>query len=305
MACIKLSSKQKEYLPTDLQQRWNGLEKKTRNNKKIKVANTGLVSSGKSTLFNVLIDPQNVDESHVRFAVGAARTTSIQDVAALTEEIDLADTPGIDVNFDDNAVALSSILESDIIVMVHNIKLGALNNSEYTWLQQIAQNMLSEKERKARLIFVCSWIDERDGDKNIYNQTIAETKQMVKDAVGCEIDFFEVSAKRYITGKQKGKEQLVERSNITKIRKCIIQKATVYAKSFARIMEYQVEISLCEETVHKFTMILKDKTEQKEKISKQITSKYARKKEEWHSIFNSFKQRLARVREKKRIWENM
>lgn len=161
-----LIAKLEKNLPETLMYKWRGISVRWNDDRKIKIANTGLVSSGKSSLFNVLI---GADADKPRFAIGAARTTSIQDIEDFGEKIVLADTPGIDVNDEDNKTALESMLESDIIMMIHNIKLGALTASEYEWLKSIAERMNTEEERKSRLMFILNAIANTTQKR--YNKT--------------------------------------------------------------------------------------------------------------------------------------
>ena len=58
-------------LGEDFSIRWEGAEQKNNTKDMISIANTGLFSSGKSMLFNALLD-RTVEE---RFKVGAAPTT--------------------------------------------------------------------------------------------------------------------------------------------------------------------------------------------------------------------------------------
>lgn len=153
-------------------------------NKKVTITNTGVVSSGKSSLFNALLGIKKDDEN--RFSVGAARTTMSKDIEKYSENIELIDTPGIDVKEEDDEVALNAICASSIIVMVHNIKMGMLQNNEVEWLKKITINFNGDKNQlKDRFIFVNSWIDERMME-NSYQSTIDETKRILFQTLGTE-----------------------------------------------------------------------------------------------------------------------
>jgi len=196
----------------------------------INIANTGLVSSGKSTLFNILIG--EVDEE--RFKTGAARTTISQDKEKIEDEIFLIDTPGIDVREEDDETAFKALLEADIIVMIHNIKTGMPNRQEIQWLERICSSMKSKEEIKKRVIFLCSWIDERDTSDDYIN-TINETKRLAFNAAGTEIEFFEISAKRYSTGIKKNSDILIDKSNIEDLKKRLFEKTLEYKNSEMRL----------------------------------------------------------------------
>jgi predicted GTPase len=108
-----------QYCGYDYAQRCRGILER-RADKTVRIVNTGMVSSGKSSLFNTLIN--STDEY---FPTGAARTTTRADFFDCNN-ISYIDTPGIDVRSEDDALAFSTIMEADIIIMVHNIRTGPL-----------------------------------------------------------------------------------------------------------------------------------------------------------------------------------
>lgn len=106
------------YLPSIMSSCWDGCISRMKKDRKIKVVNTGIVSSGKSGLFNVLL---GTNDETLRFKVSVARTASIQDVESLNDWIELADSLGIDVNEEDNQTTLDSVMKSYIIVIINCI----------------------------------------------------------------------------------------------------------------------------------------------------------------------------------------
>ena len=128
-------------------------------NRNIKIANTGMVSSGKSSLYNVLTESLATE----RFPTGAARTTKTADTYQ-SGNVEYIDTPGIDVREADDDVAFQTVMGADIILMVHNVKTGPMIRSEVEWLKQIADGMPSKDVCRQRLVFVCSWSDAREKD---------------------------------------------------------------------------------------------------------------------------------------------
>ncbi len=77
-------------------------------NDKVRIVNTGMVSSGKSSLYNALID-----SGGEYFPTGAARTTTRADYFDCGP-ISYVDTPGIDVRSEDDALAFDTIMEADL-----------------------------------------------------------------------------------------------------------------------------------------------------------------------------------------------
>lgn len=296
----RLLNTMEKYLSQELSYKWSSICSRMNSERKIRVANTGLVSSGKSSLFNVLID--SADKTP-RFATGAARVTKSQDIEKFTDTIDIVDTPGIDVNEEDTQVALNSILESDIIIMIHNIKLGMLNDAEYQWLKSIAGRMNSEQEKRARLMFVCSWIDERQGNSD-YQFTVDETRRMVVDAVGCDIDFYEISVKRYLAGVEKGKDKMIKMSNIPEIKEAVIKKADVYSAVADRLIAEQL-FNLCSESRTELLFKSESLAEKKKNIIDKIKQKYVSLRNEWYSVYQMFKNQYSIVKNKKSEYDSI
>lgn len=107
-----------KYCGTDYAERCKGILKRSQE-KEVRIVNTGMVSSGKSSLFNTLTG-NDVEEY---FKTGAARTTKETDCFSCNN-ISYIDTPGIDVRDDDDNLAYQTVMEADIIMMIHNIRTG-------------------------------------------------------------------------------------------------------------------------------------------------------------------------------------
>ena len=143
-------------------------------NNKVRIVNTGMVSSGKSSLYNALID-----SGGEYFPTGAARTTTRADYFDCGP-ISYVDTPGIDVRSEDDALAFDTIMEADRILMVHNIRTGPLNRSEAAWLERIARGM--EDSGGGRLVFALSWIDTREKEAD-YGGLVENVKKQVFEKI--------------------------------------------------------------------------------------------------------------------------
>ena len=216
-----------KYTSYDLAQKLRGVLEKQARGDQILIGNTGMVSSGKSSLFNALLGA--VEEE--RFKTGAIPTTKTGDQAQLTPTVRLVDTPGIDVDETDDETAYQNLMACDLIVMVHNVKTGPLTKRESDWLKKIASGMQPDQVRQ-RLIFVCSWIEERENSPG-YKELLENLRQQVPDAVGAELPFWEVSAKRYKTGRLKQKDRLVELSGIPSFKDFLLKRAEEYRKKLA------------------------------------------------------------------------
>lgn len=284
-----------KYCGSENKQKLISCIKKMESKEKIKIANTGLVSSGKSSLFNALVDKFEQE----RFPTGAARTTLDQDEELLKDNIYLIDTPGIDVRDADDKTAFEALLNADIIMMIHNIKMGEPTKKEIDWIKKIADEMTSDEEKKHRLIFICSWIDERDKSES-YNITIQKTKKMVFDTVGTEIDFVEISTKRYITGKNKNKVNMIQKSNIPMLRELCISKASSYAYGYGNSINKKQLLRVCDDCISQLNKNYDSKKQEVKNIEDKIKKSYSLKLDRWKGILSQFemkKNKLSRLKD--------
>lgn len=250
----------------------------------VKIVNTGMVSSGKSSLYNLLTD----NATNERFPTGAARTTTAADTYSYNN-MEYIDTPGIDVRDADDEIAYRTVMESDIILMVHNIKTGPLIRSEIDWLRRIAAGMQNPEMCKHRMIFVCTWKDTREKEDG-YEEILNEVKQMAFEAVGTDIPFFDVSIKKYLDGVNKGKKALCEKSGIEELKAFIDEYVEQYAgmkREYAALSFEQIAAE-----VHSLLVESRNKKswgiEQKEKETKQ---KFSSQRHSWKGICGYFKGR--------------
>lgn len=266
----------------ELVRRWEGMQNKMdigRN--KVTIANTGLFSSGKSSLFNALLG--RVEDE--RFPVGAVPTTKKGDREILCQGVEIIDTPGIDATADDDRMALNMLMESDIIIMTHNVKMGMLNQSEYSWLKDIA-GRIPKKHLPKRLLFVCTWIDEAGG-KDECKRVVEEVKRQINMAVGQDLSVFQVSAKRFYTGRIKHKEALEQASNIPQFKEYLITLSKEYEKNLdgGRLEEVS---ALCMETRGLLEKRRDETAAQCRSRSEKIESKYVSRLNIWNNILENF-----------------
>lgn len=250
----------------------------------VKIVNTGMVSSGKSSLYNLLTDNATTE----RFPIGAARTTTNADAYSY-KNMEYIDTPGIDVRDADDEIAYETVMESDIILMVHNIKTGPLTRSESDWLTRIADGMIDSEMCKHRMIFVCTWKDTREHDQG-YEEIIEEVKKMVLDAVGTEIPFFDVSIKKYLDGINKGKDVLCEKSGITALKGFVENYAAQYAE-----MKSEYALDALEQVAGEVRSSLEnscnDGKRMIEKKRADTQKKFGSQRSSWQGVFDYFRSR--------------
>ena len=278
----------------ELFKKWDGLSRKFAGGSKITIANTGLYSSGKSSLFNAILG--RVREDNMRFAVAAPPITRTGDREPLIENIELLDTPGIDANFTDDATAFDMLMEADIILMTHNVKRGMLDRPEYDWLKRIAGG-ISRETLAERLIFVSTWIETIDNDED-REKLRAEIKRQVLEAVnGIEIRFFEVSAKRYKTGVEKDKAGLQNASGIPELRELVISAGKNYSEKAAALRRKEV-LRLCSESREQLNARKREISSEIESKKKRVKSRYSGAFEKWRGILGRFSSMRAGVSSK-------
>lgn len=270
----------KKYCGQDLSTQLQGAISNLHNSK-IKIVNTGMVSSGKSSLYNVLTENTLTE----RFPTGAARTTMCADSFCYRNVLYI-DTPGIDVKDIDDEIAFSTIVEADIVVIVHNIKTGPLTRAESEWIKRISASMPNEKVRKKRLLFVCTWKDMREKEEG-YETLFREVCNMVFDAVGTIINVCDVSVLKYQAGLKKEKPILCKNSGIPELREIIDVMGKEYSNNkmqYAR--EQYIDVS------NRVEKILRIKNVEKQNSiiqnNSRIIQKYNSERMEWNGKFKYF-----------------
>lgn len=269
---------------TELAKRWEGLERKRQAGNTVTVANTGRVNSGKSTLFNALLDRRRFDE-------GAVRTTVKGEREKLCSGLDLLDTPGTQATSEDDEEAFAAVVEADLIVFVHNSK-EPLDRFESEWLARLGQSL--GRDRIAdRLVFVSSWLDKGEQVQN-FGGLQESLRGQVLNALGTEADIWEVSALRYFNGRERKKEGLVKASRIPDFRNYILQKAEKLRAGIERERR-QEQAKLAAESARQlgnFKSMLKSKLNAREQ---EIKRSYQHQFDSWEHICESFKTRRKAV----------
>ena len=272
-----------QILGKDFSIKWEGIKQKNSTGNIVSIANTGLFSSGKSMLFNALLD-RTVEE---RFKVGAVSTTKKGDREKMNAYVEIIDTPGINANDADDNEAFHSLMEADIILMVHNIKTGMLDKCEHDWLRQISGEMDKEEIFK-RIVFVCTWIDEA-GTKEDKEKKINEIKRQLQEILKIDIQIWEVSSKRYYTGKEKNKPELAHASKIPQLREYLLKKAEEYSAAAEELRKKEI-MALCGQTKE---FLQKEKDNINRHINEEeerVHQKYKIKRRAWTGILDNFKE---------------
>lgn len=279
----KLSQKDLAAIETfcgeDYAKRCRAIQERQKDNI-VRIVNTGMVSSGKSSLYNTLI---NSNEEY--FPTGAARTTIKADYFDYNN-ISYIDTPGIDVRSEDDALAFNMVIESDIIMMIHNIRTGPLNRSEAEWLECIAKRMNSIEMCKSRIIFVISWKDTREKETD-YRDLVEAVKKQVFEIVGTEIPFFEISVKKYQQGMEKDKEILVKGSGVEELKEYLEGYAQDYLKRKKKI-DNEEYTALIQEIKTILQNECDNRKNEVQKIYYRVCNNHKSRKSAWKQVYDYF-----------------
>lgn len=269
----------KKYVSSDIWVRYQSLVS-VDSSASMKITNTGMVSSGKSSLYNILIDSK---EEY--FKIGAARTTFSADSYDMGNCV-LVDTPGIDVTDEDDEIAYRTIMGSDLILMIHNIKTGPLQRTEVEWLKKIVENLDDKEAVKKRLIFVCSWKDAREKEED-YGKILDTVKKMVYEITQVEIPFFDVSVKKYLAGVEKNAPALMESSNVLLLKEYIkdyMEEYETYRRSMKQSSIVKLMVDMKEElSVQRESIVMECK-----RNKKRIKNIYKQKQNSWKQIVENY-----------------
>lgn len=182
----------------------------------VKIAVAGRMNHGKSSLLNSLIG-DNI------FKVQDIRETTANSRYELFEDVLLVDTPGLDANINDDAIANVAYESSNIILFVHNYNVGDFHKGELEALKRIADFHNSEAFSD-RFILVLTGKDAVT-DQNDRELIKLKLLKDIKEYCGLQnFPIFEVSNTTFMKGKSENKEKLIIYSGIPTLLEYITSK---------------------------------------------------------------------------------
>lgn len=182
----------------------------------VKIAVAGRMNHGKSSLLNSLIG-DNI------FKVQDIRETTANSRYELFEDVLLVDTPGLDANINDDAIANVAYESSNIILFVHNYNVGDFHKGELEALKRIADFHNSEAFGD-RFILVLTGKDSVT-DQNDRELIKLKLLKDIKQFCGLQnFPTFEVSNTTFMKGKLENKEKLIIYSGIPTLLEYITSK---------------------------------------------------------------------------------
>lgn len=174
----------------------------------------GKYNHGKSSLLNALL----CKEDHFK-AEDKRTTTENATYVDSTTGITWIDTPGLaaDVAGKDDGHANSAVTkEADLILFVHNVKVGELDREEIEYLTRLLQF-----KKSSQIILVLTQQDQLKSDQ--FEQVFDNISQQVDSLNLIKIC---VSQTRYFKGIKNDSSNMLQRSNIDELKKLINQKLT-------------------------------------------------------------------------------
>ena len=168
------------------------------------IAVVGLMNAGKSYLLNMLA--QYIEEEYFKTA---DQRETVANKMLETEQYIYLDTPGLDANTQDDAIAQQGVAEADIVLFVHQPQ-GELDSSEVAFLRQLKEKF--GKFAKHSIIIVISKIDKEPASK--IAAIDQEIQKQCQEKLGTVFTTFQLSNTRYKTGISQKKDGLVDASHI-------------------------------------------------------------------------------------------
>lgn len=190
----------------DLKKRIEDLKKRENKQNRGLIVNAGLLKAGKSSLFNAIAGNDVFETDVVR--------ATIQNKKVELDNFALLDTPGLDACEADDIAAFTGYIDADLILFVHNLLEGELNQIEIDAVNQIKQLFDSQEKFFENVIFVLTCRDQKEEYKNIKEQIDIQCSKLF----GYHFQkIFCVDSIGYLKGKREEKLLLVQDSGIEEL----------------------------------------------------------------------------------------
>ncbi|WP_291946865.1 GTPase [Campylobacter sp.] len=252
-------------------------------NKNLTICVIGLYNSGKSSLLNALTNSFDKNNFSVADVVETKEIKSLE-----YEDVIFIDTPGLNVDENDDANAYKGFLQSDIYLFVHNVTTGELHKQEFEYLKKLVQN--NDDNFVKNLVIILSKSDGIDKEKieqvkeNIKKQLINFIDQKSID----KIKIIAVSSESYIKGHNENKKLLIKNSNIELLNQTLNDlKSNLKTDENRKNKLYNHEIfTKINDLISLKNKELKDKTTKRKQLKTKIDEEIKKANEELAKILN-------------------
>lgn len=188
----------------------------------------GVYNSGKSSLLNSLT-------GHVEAEYFPTRDVPETKVAKQLEHqgICYIDTPGLDVDEHDTAAANSGAFKADIIIFVHRLSAGPIQQPDLTAMAHLAK----VHAKPENIIVVITESELADENKKL----IDDITQQVQKAIAPRVQSFLVSNTMFIKGIRSGKSILINKSGIPELLQQLQEQANSLSKDLQKERQLKTE----------------------------------------------------------------
>ena len=237
--------------------------------KKFYIVNAGRMNHGKSSLFNSLLDKEV-------FSTGDIRTTIQVSEAEFQPHVFLVDTPGLDAEKSDDKVAFNAYKKANMVIFVHTLNVGELHKDEIERINQIKDLFPTSRYFWKHFCLALTFTEAVE-ENDLKEIEIKILNDIQTQCGGTNFPVFHISNKRYMKGKDEGKEALIKHSGIEDMRTCLMsRKLSQWCREAQGLAEDRKK-ALLEETLGRLNRIKKsfeqecDTKHNKIKIKKENT----------------------------------
>ncbi|WP_304153405.1 GTPase [Megamonas hypermegale] len=209
------------------------IEQIKRESTNIYIVNAGRMNHGKSSLFNSLLDEEI-------FKVGDIRMTKSRQDAMLSNNVYLVDTPGLDADENDDAVAIETYKKANMVVFVHTPEIGELHKDEINSINKIA-SLFPSKDYFWKHFCLVFTFKEKISEENLASIKFKILQDIKIHCGGENFPVFEVSNSRYQKGRKENKPRFVELSGIEELKAFLLNNIKIWQQDMAVLQNKRME----------------------------------------------------------------
>lgn len=176
----------------------------------IYIVNAGVMNQGKSSLFNSLLDSEQLVTGDVQVT---RKCTEIK----FAEGVYLVDTPGLEAEDKDDTEAQKAYKKANMIIFVHTPNSGEFHANELDWINRMAVMAPSKEYFWKHFCIVLTFKEAKD-EQELENIKGKIRKDLQKVCGNADVPMFLVSNLRYWKGKTRKQDAFIKASGIQELR---------------------------------------------------------------------------------------